>query len=218
MLVAGCWLLSAAPACNCPFLPQKQHPNKNGVAPNSVSLPSGPGSIAGLGEAFQPLLSAGSARYAIQIDLPRGVAGHAPQLKLQYDSALGDSPASLGWTYGPGAISRQVDKGLPRYLDGPNGLDDDHDTVVDNAEEVDQFVGPDGEELVPIDGGSYRARIEGSFSRYRRIGDGWQVDLKSGTRLVYGETPGARVTDAAGTRIYRWLLESSTDANGNRRG
>ena len=34
--------------------------DKNGVAPTSISLPSGPGSVEGLGETFQPMLNTGS--------------------------------------------------------------------------------------------------------------------------------------------------------------
>ena len=34
--------------------------DKNGVAPQAISLPSGPGSIQGLGESFQPQLNTGS--------------------------------------------------------------------------------------------------------------------------------------------------------------
>ena len=36
--------------------------NKNGVSPQVISLPSGPGSIQGLGESFQPQLNTGAKR------------------------------------------------------------------------------------------------------------------------------------------------------------
>lgn len=160
------------------------------------------------------MLNAGTARYAVNVALPAGVAGHAPTLTLQYDSGLGDGPASLGWVYGPDHISRQVDKGLPRYVDSANHIDD-HDGTVDEPDEIDTFVGPDGEELVPIENGIHRARIEGSFARYRRVRDAWHADLKSGTKLVFGAGPATRITDADGERIFRWLLETSTDRNGN---
>jgi hypothetical protein len=192
-----------------------QGADKNGVSSNSVSLPSGPGSIEGLGESFQPMLNTGTARYAVNVALPPGVAGHNPQLTLQYDSGLGDGPAGLGWSYGPGFISRQTDKGVPRYVDGPNSIDDDHDGQVDEFDEIDTFVGPDGEELVRLADGTYRARIESHFSRYRREGEYWEVDLKDGTILTYGFSFSARVTDPSGSRIFRWLLEKSTDVNGN---
>jgi RHS repeat-associated protein len=201
-------VLAAAPAAAAA-------PDKNGVAPNTVSLPSGPGSIEGLGESFQPMLNTGSARTAVGFALPKGTGGQTPSLKLQYESGFGDGPAGIGWAFGPGAISRQVDKGIPRYVDGPNGLDDDHDGEVDEADETDTFVGPDGEELVPVGGGFYRARIEGGFARFRRVGDGWEVTVKSGTRLEFGLTTAGRVSDASGTKVFRWLLERSTDTSGN---
>lgn len=189
--------------------------DKNGVAPNTVSLPSGPGSIEGLGEAFQPMLNTGTARYAVKISLPPGISGHNPELKLQYDSGLGSGPPGLGWTFGPGAISRQVDNGLPLYVDSANGRDDDMDGVIDEADEIDTVLGPDGEELVLLADGSYRARIEGNFARYRRVDSGWEVDLKSGTTLTFGKSSSSRVTDSSGSKVYRWLLEKSVDTSGN---
>jgi RHS repeat-associated protein len=161
------------------------------------------------------MLNTGTARYAVGLDLPLGTAGHSPSLLLQYDSGQGDGPVSLGWSFGPGSISRRVDKGIPRYVDAVNGLDDDHDNVLDEPDELDLIIGPDGEELVPIQDGAYRPRIEGSFARYRRVGDGWEVDLASGGKLYFGTKAGSRVSDAAGERHFRWLLERSTDVNGN---
>ncbi|MBI5409202.1 MAG: VCBS repeat-containing protein [Nitrospirae bacterium] len=189
--------------------------DKNGVSPNTISLPKGPGSIEGLGESFQPMLNTGTARYAVKIAMPPGVAGNTPELTLQYDSGLGDGPAGIGWAYGPGSISRQIDKGLPRYVDGTNRLDDDADNIIDEADEIDTFVGPDGEELVKLADGTYRARIEGHFTRYRKLNDRWEADLVNGAVLTFGSAQTARVSDSAGTKIYRWLLEKSRDENGN---
>src|SRR5678815_5504200 len=39
--------------------------DKSGVSPNTISVPKGPGSIEGLGEAFQPTLNTGTAKYNI---------------------------------------------------------------------------------------------------------------------------------------------------------
>ncbi|GAI02769.1 unnamed protein product [marine sediment metagenome] len=156
--------------------------DKNGVSPNTVSLPSGPGSIEGLGESFQPMLNTGTARYAVKIAMPPGAAGNTPELILQYDSGLGDGPAGIGWTFGPGSVSRQTDLGIPRYVDGPNELDDDNDGEIDEPDELDRFIGIEDEELVQLADGTYRARIEGTFVRYRRIGDHWEGHLKDGTR------------------------------------
>ncbi len=191
--------------------------DKNGVSPKTISLPSGPGSIEGLGESFQPMLNTGTAKYAVKIVVPPGVNGHAPQLALSYDGGLGDGPVGIGWNVGPGGISRETDKGIPRYVDGPNGADDDHDGLTDEYDEQDRFRGPDGEELVLLADGSYRARIEGSFVRYRRVGAHWEADLKDGTLLEFGVNPAGRINDETetGQKVARWLLERSTDTNGN---
>lgn len=196
---------------------------KSGVSSNAISLPSGPGSIEGLGDSFQPMLNTGMSRYSVKLNLPRGVADHTPSLTLQYDSGSGKSPLGIGWAFGPGSIRRQTDKGIPRYIDSNNNLDDDFDNVIDNPEEIDQILGPDGEELVLLADGTYRARIERSFSRYRKINDYWEVDLKDGSKLIFGKSEQTRVSliekDDNGTiiseKIFTWLLEKHTDVNGN---
>ena len=161
------------------------------------------------------MLNTGSARYGVSITVPPGTAGHAPSLTLQYDSGYGFGPAGIGWRFGPGAISRQTDKGLPRYVDSDNGEDDDFDFVIDEPDEKDTYTGPDGEELVEVEPGIFRARIEGAFVRYRKVDDHWEADLGSGTVLTFGSTPDARVADAGGARVFKWLLEKNTDVNGN---
>ena len=189
--------------------------DKNGVSPNTIVLPSGPGSIDGLGESFKPKLNTGSAEYSVRINVPPGVNGHQPEIAIQYDSGLGDSPVGIGWTFGPGAISRQTDEGLPLYVDTANGVDDDHDGLIDEADELDTFIGPEKEELVPLADGFFRSEVEVSFAKYKRVGQHWEVALKNGTVLEYGLTESARMTDQSGTLVYKWLLEKSTDTNGN---
>ena len=56
--------------------------DKNGVSPNAISLPSGPGSIEGLGDSFQPALNSGTMAYGLSLELPPGTAGHAPNVHL----------------------------------------------------------------------------------------------------------------------------------------
>ena len=129
--------------------------DKNGVSPNTVSLPKGPGSIEGLGESFQPMLNTGTARYSVKMKLPAGVNGHTPAVSLSYDSGHGDSPLGIGWSFEPGSVSRQTDKGIPRYVDGANGLDDDSDGEVDEPDEVDRFIGTEDEELVQLSDGTF---------------------------------------------------------------
>ena len=178
-----------------------QGTDKNGVSPNVISLPSVPGSIRGLGETFQPMLNTGTAKYNVSVEVPPGVNGHTPSISLKYDSGQGLGLCGLGWKVGPDPICRQTSRGYPLY------------------DESDTFLGLNAEELVHVGNGTYRARNEGSFSLYRRDPNsgGWLVTLRDGTRLEYGVDPNGttRITDKAGARVFQWLLESSTDTNGN---
>ncbi|WP_295450098.1 hypothetical protein [uncultured Thiodictyon sp.] len=56
--------------------------DKSGVQPTVLSLPSGPGSIEGLGESFQPQLNSGTASYAVPFAVPPGRAGFAPSIGI----------------------------------------------------------------------------------------------------------------------------------------
>ena len=87
--------------------------DKNGVSPQTISLPSGPGSIQGLGESFQPQLNSGSGSYAIPLKLPKGPGGFAPGLTLQYHTGNGNGILGIGWKLsGPTMVSRNIDDGL----------------------------------------------------------------------------------------------------------
>jgi len=176
--------------------------DKNGVSPNTISRPTGPGSLEGLGDAFQPALNTGTARSSVNFVLPEGVAGLTPGLLLQYDSGRGFGPAGIGWSFGPGGIRRQTDKGLPRYSDAPAG-------------EPDRFLGSSGEELVPLGNGYYLAKIEGAYVRCLRVGDHWEAHTKNGTRLEFGLTTEGRLTDTTGIKVYQWYLQKRTDTHGN---
>lgn len=184
--------------------PAHAEDDKNGVSPTTISRPSGPGSLEGLGDAFQPALNTGMARYSVKFQLPDGVAGFTPTLALQYDSGLGFGPAGIGWTFSPGSIRRQTEKGMPRYTDEP-----------DPPFGPDRFLGMNGEELVPLANGYFLAKIEGSFVRCRRVGNAWEAHTKSGTKLEFGLTSTGRISDSTGSRIFEWCLERQTDTNGN---
>ncbi len=181
-----------------------QQDDKNGVTPNTISRPSGPGSLEGLGDAFQPALNTGMAKYTVSFALPDGVAGFTPQLSLRYDSGRGFGVAGIGWSFGPACIRRQTEKGLPRYGQAPDG---------ENI--PDRFLGMEGEELVPLQNGYYLAKVEGLYLRYRQVGDHWEAHTKSGIRLEFGLTPEARVSDPSGKKIYSWCLQRQTDTHGN---
>src|SRR5512139_1979475 len=92
--------------------------DKNGVSPQAISLPSGPGSIQGLGESFQPQLNSGTGSYAVPLALPRGTGGITPEMTLVYNSGGGNGVLGLGWRLsGAVTVVRNTDHGMPLYVD-----------------------------------------------------------------------------------------------------
>jgi RHS repeat-associated protein len=191
-------------------------PDKTGVKPNVISLPSGAGSIEGLGESFEPQLNTGSATYGVSIALPPGRAGLQPSIRLSYDSNAGNGIGGLGWSIEFGSIKRQTDKGFPDYSD------------------ADTFL-YQGEELVPLNnaGRDWRCENDRGFQRLRQIDsdrdgsmDAWEVTERNGIRHTFGRQRGAAaqwsVVENAGKaaasafdRTYCWMLDSTTDLHGN---
>jgi len=181
--------------------------NKSGVKPQVISLPTGPGSIEGMGESFEPQLNTGSATYSVNINIPPGVNGHQPKPALQYNSGSGNSPFGIGWDLPLPHIQRQTDKGQPAYHDG------------------DVFIYSNGEELVPLADGTWRCENESAFMRFKRDGDGWEVRDKSGRIYRLGQYPNeekpwqtSRIgKEGAGfNEIFKWHVDTFIDTNGNR--
>ena len=189
--------------------------DKSGVKPNSISLPSGAGSIEGLGESFEPQLNTGSSTYGIEITVPPGRGGLIPSVGIRYNSFGGNGLCGIGWSLEFPSIKRQTDKGFPSYSD--------NDTFI-----------YDGEELVPLSnpGGDWRCENERGFKRLRQIDsnsdglqDSWEVTERNGTRHTFGrwrgqnakwssiEKPNSVSPDF--DKTYCWMLDSTTDLHGN---
>jgi hypothetical protein len=86
--------------------------DKSGVGLNKISLPSGPGSIEGLGDSFELQLNSGSSSYSVKIAAPPGVAGLQPDVVQRYNSGGGNGPFGIAWSAGFLSIQRQTEKGL----------------------------------------------------------------------------------------------------------
>jgi len=168
----------------------------SGVSPQAISLPSGPGSMEGLGEKFQPQLNTGSFTYQIPLQLPP-MRGGAPSLSLQYNPGNENGMLGLGWALRVPCVQRQTDKGLPQYI--PSDL----------------FCDENAEELVHLADGSYRQKIEGLFIRYRpTTNGGWIGNLPNGSVLTFGSTNQSR-QNWTGQGTFRWMVDSAQDPNGN---
>ena len=198
--------------------------DKSGARPTVLSLPSGPGSIEGLGAGFQPHLNTGGVSRSVPLQLPPGPAGFAPSLILRYDTGFGNGPLGRGWRLGgPLAIERQTAKGFPRYRD-----------AADDDGRRDVFVFQ-GEELVPLSDGTYRLENDGSSRRFSPISsrsgvppDAWLIEDPDGARHWLGRHAGdagagvSRVVHPRGggrgpfEETYRWLEDAAEDVHGNR--
>lgn len=199
----------------CALAARAHAQGKSGVSPSVISLPSGAGSIEGLGASFEPQLNSGTASYSVGIQVPPGVAGHAPEIALTYNGGNGNGPVGIGWEIGFPAIERQTDKGIPEY------------TAAEIAGEAEDTFLFGGEELVPLSDGTYRCENEASFIRFRKIAsiqggaiNAWEATSPDGGRMVFGESAAQRVTRAGGdpnafADTFAWQLASSIDTSGN---
>ena len=221
-VVVSCWYWPASEAS------AQTVPDKSGVKPTVLSLPSGPGSMEGLGKSFQADLNTGTATYGVALRLPRGAAEFAPALTLAYNSGAGNGPLGRGWTLaGPLAIERQTEKGFPRYR-GTNAAGDVGDIFV---------LG--GEELVELSDGAYRLENDESFRRFSPVAggaggavDSWLVEDRDGTRHWLGRYGGGegevgRISRVSHPQLdgrdrpsfdctFRWLEDAAEDVHGNR--
>jgi RHS repeat-associated protein len=171
--------------------------DKSGVKPQVISLPSGPGSLEGLGETFEPNLSTGTSSYPVKFTAAPGRVGFQPEISLGYDGGNANGPWGMGWKLSVPSIQRRTEDGLPSY-------DDAQDT----------FIFSNGEKLVRLSNGDYRFENESSFMRFRRIaGGGWEAHTPDGLRYLFGESENARVDNHRG--IFRWELERMVDTHGN---
>ncbi len=184
-----------------------QAADKSGVKPEVLSLPSGPGSIEGLGPSFEPQLNTGAAPYAVKLTVPPGVNKHQPDLALSYSSGAGNGHFGIGWSLAVPSIMRQTDKGQPHFDD------------------TDVFVYSNGEELVPLADDTWRCENESDFMRFRRDGDGWEVRDRSGRIYHLGTYPAdgdrtrqSRVEHGGSgyAHTFKWYVDSFEDTNGNR--
>ncbi|MBW2000354.1 MAG: VCBS repeat-containing protein, partial [Deltaproteobacteria bacterium] len=192
-------------------------PDKNGLSPTKISVPKGPGSIQGLGNRLSIDPNSGTGSFGVSIRVPPGTAGIQPSIALSYNTGSGNGVLGFGWSLGVPFVSRQTSKGVPRYVDEPNGRDDDYDGEVDEPDELDRFVTGAGEELVPTQEGYYRAQIEGGFVRYKFDPEenSWIAEAGNGTKIFFGSGENCRLFDHETGRTYMWLVERQVDVHGN---
>jgi hypothetical protein len=165
---------------------------------SNVALPSGGGSIAPLGDRFQPDLVRGTGNYSIPLNCPKGPNDLQPKPVLTYSTGSGNGPFGLGWRCEPLRIERRTDRGVPAYDDS------------------DEFTIGGADVLVPVGAGRYRPRSDTQFWHVERLaGDGgWRIRDGSGRTQVLGASEASRETGPAG-EVFAWHLEGEIDPAGN---
>ncbi|WP_318367313.1 SpvB/TcaC N-terminal domain-containing protein [Enterobacter sp.] len=192
---------------------------------SELSLPKGGATHQGMGEALSPAGPDGGATLALPLPVSAG-RGFAPSLQLSYSSLGGNGAFGLGWSLNLMSITRRTSQGVPAY-------DDD-----------DQFLGPDGDVLVPerdaagnitvrsvsAYGGvtfdqpyqvvRYRPRIEKSFALIEQWRNDtehfWLIHQPDGLLHCLGKTAQARLYNGDNPQqIARWMPEESLAPDGD---
>ncbi len=169
-------------------------PDKGGTRPEAISLPTGPGSLKGLGESASAVPATGSLEVEVPVTLPPGPTAVMPDLALRYDSRQGNGPIGVGWSIALPQVQRRTDHGLPRY--------DGSDELLWN-----------GRRLLQVSRGVWRLRVEGEFTRVVEQPNGLRADRADGTKLYLGEEAASQVQDAG--RVFRWLVDRVVDTHGD---
>jgi RHS repeat-associated protein len=164
-------------------------PQPGAVAPNTVKLPDGPGSIRGLSDEANVDVFSGQVSYSMPIEVP-SAHGSAPTLSISYSGQLGNGPLGVGWTLGLPKIERTTRRGVPSYGDA--------DELVLSG------VGANGR-LVELTDGSFRVEGAGHAVKVEREGQGYRVWDGNGTQYSFGTT--ARAQRGGPRGVETWLVE-----------
>jgi hypothetical protein len=128
--------------------------NNATVTVAALSLPKGNGTIAGMGETLSGIGPDGMMSLSLPLPVSAG-RGDAPALSLNYNSGSGNGPFGMGWSCPVMSIARRTARGVPRWQDD------------------DEFIGPDGEVLIPQPSSKSRSSLRGqpvpecTVTRYR---------------------------------------------------
>ncbi|MEL6152493.1 MAG: SpvB/TcaC N-terminal domain-containing protein, partial [Bacteroidota bacterium] len=186
---------------------------------SELSLPKGGGAIQGIGETFQANEFSGTASMSIPI-AASPCRDFAPSLSVDYSSGGGNGVFGMGFAASIPQVSRQTRLGTPKYTN------------------KDVFVLSGAADLVPVDGGSrvatlqgvtyavqaYRPRQEGLFALIEYWqpegqpagGAFWKVTTKDHIVSIYGKTEQAKIVDPDNANhVFTWLLEESYNAKGD---
>lgn len=151
--------------------------------------------------------SSGALLYSYPVQLPPGRSGLTPNLSLNYNSQKSDpnSIVSYGWDLSIPFIVRKNASGTDQlYNRNDFTSSEDGDLVLSQTSSTTQTYIPETQ--------------SSEFSKYTFDASTsvWSLITKSGTVFTYGTSTASREDDPANqSRIYRWMLSTITDTNGN---
>jgi RHS repeat-associated protein len=203
---------------------KRQRPAANEDAPSlsapALSLPKSGGALRGMGEKFSANPTTGGASLTIPIYTSPGRGGLGPDLSLSYSPSAPNGPFGLGFSLALPSVVRRTEKLLPKYGDEDvfilAGVEDlvrsGFHGIWTEGERV------DGNWVVSC----YQPRVDGLFARIERWTDWtsgdfhWRSITRDNRIQVFGRSPETRLADPDDPRrVYRWLLESTSDSHGN---
>ncbi|MBI4508523.1 MAG: VCBS repeat-containing protein, partial [Deltaproteobacteria bacterium] len=172
-------------------------PAAGSVSAQTVKLPDGPGSVAGLSDKASVSVFSGQVGYTVPIDLPAASAGLAPSLGLAYSGELGNGPIGIGWSMNSARVQRSLRQGVPTYTD---------------ADEL-ELVGIEGAgRLVKVAPGLYHVEGQGRSIKVQWNGAWFQVTDSNGLNYYLGLFESSRQLD--GVRVAAWHVTKVVDLAG----
>lgn len=169
----------------------------------------------------------GNASYSMDLAVPPGTAGMAPNLSLDYDSVGANGMVGLGWSLGGLSTIHRCAKTIAQDgVAGRIGFNNADRLCLDGVRLVRSEGDPLGVDINAVDAAywaaaaEYRTELE-SFSRISRQGNGgFKVELKDGEILYYGNYLGDGNSSIlahgrADGKPLLWALGGREDRSGN---
>jgi len=191
------------------------------IEPSIAKSPS----IASIGSSMGKVGWTGAASFALHLPSSPG-RGFDSQLTLSYSSQSGNGAFGIGWHLNLSAITRQTDKGVPRYTDKDVFLSPKGEELMVELDGEGKIVSRDESEYRGLSIGPHKVvryfpRIETTFDliefwRSDLTPEGfWLVHGADGSLHLFGKVETARKADPQDpNRVVAWLLQESMNAHG----
>ena len=164
----------------------------------------------------------GTARFILPIRLSPGRLGFGPDLRLTYDSSVGNSAFGFGWALDAGFIGRRTLTQVPRFGDADEDAFEIGDDELVPALKKGGTWAEDRTTIGEYKVQRYRRRHETTYDRIERWthpASGqtyWRCVDADNITSVFGATRASRVSDPYEPgRTVRWLLTERYDDRGN---